>query len=113
MKKHLICLVVLLLIQLASSGQVQLEDQEPDLDSIHQVLSNLPGTEKIDTLNSIAFRIYKDYPDIVSDKVTNPYHSDNEEPLRREQLIEFLKENKLLEESIDKEGHPAERYWGI
>ncbi|MBW2608802.1 MAG: SDR family NAD(P)-dependent oxidoreductase [Deltaproteobacteria bacterium] len=59
------------------------------------------------------YNIYKEYPDIVSDEVTNPYHSGNEEPLSRDQLIEFLKENELLEESMDKEGHPSERYWPI
>lgn len=51
-----------------------------------------------------------EYPNIVSHKVTNPYHSGNEEPLSQGQLLDFLRENELLEETEEK-GHPAERHW--
>ncbi|MBN2062439.1 MAG: SDR family NAD(P)-dependent oxidoreductase [Deltaproteobacteria bacterium] len=56
-------------------------------------------------------KIDYEYPGIVTDTVTNPYHSGNEEPLTQERLLDFLKENNLLEESVDKERHPKERYW--
>ena len=52
-----------------------------------------------------------EYPDIVSGVVTNPYHSDNERPLSKDQLNTFLKENDLLEEYPSESQHPAERYW--
>jgi len=51
------------------------------------------------------------YPDTVSDNVTNPYHSGNEVPLSQEQLLDFLKRNGLLEESITEMAHHAERHW--
>lgn len=44
--------------------------------------------------------LYRDisynYPDIITETVTNPYHSGNETPLNKTQLINFLKENNLL-----------------
>jgi FlaA1/EpsC-like NDP-sugar epimerase len=52
-----------------------------------------------------------EYPDTVATTVTNPYHSDNEVPLRQDQLLTFLKENGLLIETVDEQAHPAERYW--
>lgn len=45
---------------------------------------------------------FYDYSNIVSDKVTNPYHSGDEIPLTKEQLLRFLNENNLIEESVDK-----------
>jgi FlaA1/EpsC-like NDP-sugar epimerase len=52
-----------------------------------------------------------EYPDIISGTVTNPYHSDNEVPLSKDQLTTFLRDNNLLvEDPIDIQ-HPAERYW--
>ena len=50
------------------------------------------------------------YSEIVSEKVTNPYHSGNEPKLTKVELKEFLKTNKLLEESKDIH-HPDKRYW--
>lgn len=50
------------------------------------------------------------YKDIVSDKVTNPYHSGNESKLSKAELREFLISNSLLEEYAEKK-HPAARYW--
>lgn len=56
-------------------------------------------------------RDFYQYPDTISEEVTNPYHSGNEKPLDKKELIAFLKSNGLLEEAYDREGHPAERYW--
>lgn len=50
------------------------------------------------------------YDDIVSQTVTNPYHSGNEETLTKSALKEFLITNKLLEE-VNESQHPSERYW--
>jgi hypothetical protein len=59
--------------------------------------------------------IYRDisyeYPSVISETVSNPYHSDNEKPLSKGQLTQFLNENQLLEEDLDLLQHPAERYW--
>lgn len=51
------------------------------------------------------------YEDIVSTKVTNPYHSRTEDALSKFQLLEFLRKNHLLYEDSDQRPHPAERYW--
>ncbi len=56
-------------------------------------------------------KICYDYPKIVSERVTNPYHSGNEAPLSKLKLREFLLENKLIFEEIDTCKHPQERYW--
>ncbi|MBW1741794.1 MAG: polysaccharide biosynthesis protein, partial [Deltaproteobacteria bacterium] len=57
--------------------------------------------------------LYRDvkyeYPDLVSAAVPSPYNSANEKPLSREDLLEFLKKFKLLEEQ--EEEKPKERYW--
>jgi len=45
------------------NGQITEEIERINADSLQKALSMLTGTEKIDTLNSIAFRIAKDYPD--------------------------------------------------
>ncbi len=50
-----------------------------------------------------------DYEDIVSENVTNPYHSGNEPPLTQAELRDFLKQNRLLD--LDGANTPAERYW--
>ncbi len=50
------------------------------------------------------------YQDIISNKVTNPYHSGNETKLTKAELRNFLIANHLLDE-INGKGHPAERYW--
>jgi FlaA1/EpsC-like NDP-sugar epimerase len=59
--------------------------------------------------------IYRDliyrYQDVVSTKVTNPYHSDNERPLTKEELSDFLIDNNLLHEDPEEKRHPAERHW--
>ena len=59
--------------------------------------------------------LYRDieysYDDIVSKKVTNPYHSGNEVPMTQEELKTFLYENELLHEDPTESQHPAERYW--
>lgn len=51
-----------------------------------------------------------DYPDVVSQEVTNPYNSANEKPLTKAELLAFLKKNHLLEEPDDF-WRPRERYW--
>jgi FlaA1/EpsC-like NDP-sugar epimerase len=51
------------------------------------------------------------YPEVISQKVDNPYHSGNEKPLSREELRGFLKENQLLLEEDTEHRHPEERYW--
>ena len=61
-----------------------------------------------------AFRsLYKavlyDFEDIVSETITNPYHSANEKKLTQEELRHFLIEQGLLEEQI--EPHPDKRHW--
>ncbi|MCI5145417.1 MAG: NAD-dependent epimerase/dehydratase family protein [Candidatus Electrothrix sp. AR3] len=62
-----------------------------------------------------AFRgIYREidysYPDIVTDQVTNPYISADEQCLSQDELREFLFTNQLLEIESGKE-HPDSRYW--
>jgi FlaA1/EpsC-like NDP-sugar epimerase len=52
-----------------------------------------------------------EYDGVVSREVTNPYHSGNETPLQREDLLVFMKENDLLVGSTEEISHPAERYW--
>jgi len=52
-----------------------------------------------------------DYPDLISHEVNRPYHSGNEEPLSKDQLADFIRENDLLEEDPSDKFHPAERYW--
>jgi FlaA1/EpsC-like NDP-sugar epimerase len=52
-----------------------------------------------------------EYPEVVSGRVTNPYHSGNEKPLGKEDLYSFLVENKLLHDNPDECKHPEERYW--
>jgi len=51
------------------------------------------------------------YADMVSQKVTNPYHSGNEAPLSQEQLRTFLRDNNLFRDDFSEKQHPAERYW--
>lgn len=59
--------------------------------------------------------VYRDidykYPYLISKTVDNPYHSNNEKPLGKEQLSDFLKHNDLLEDELTGEHHPAERFW--
>ncbi len=63
-----------------------------------------------------AFRgIYRDisydYEDIITDKVTNPYNSENEKPLSQEELRKFLQDNDLLRPSEVSDSQPVKRYW--
>lgn len=51
------------------------------------------------------------YPKTISQEVTNPYNSANEEPLSKAELSEFLAVNHLLEEDLSEQEHPAERHW--
>ena len=54
-------------------------------------------------------KVKHSFPEIVSKEVAKAYHSGNEPPLAQKELLEFLKNNHLLEE--DEFRHPAERYW--
>jgi FlaA1/EpsC-like NDP-sugar epimerase len=56
-------------------------------------------------------RISYKYPNVLSKQVENPYNSDNEDALSKDQLIAFLKENGLLGEDLSAPFQPAERYW--
>lgn len=49
------------------------------------------------------------YRDVVTRRVDNPYNSSNEDPLDRQRLLRFLRQNRLLEDKTLP--HPAERYW--
>jgi FlaA1/EpsC-like NDP-sugar epimerase len=51
------------------------------------------------------------YQDLQSKMVTNPYHSGNEEPLPKDHLRAFLKENHLIYEDPAQARHPSERFW--
>lgn len=62
------------------------------------------------SFQSLYRKIDYKYDDIISEDVTNPYHSGNEPKLSKSALKNFLVSNKLLDESLDAE-HPAERYW--
>lgn len=49
------------------------------------------------------------YPEVVSEKVDNPYHSANEPALSQAELSDFLNQNHLLDEGLPQQ-HPAERF---
>ena len=59
---------------------------------------------------SIYREIAYDYPDLISDKVNNPYISADEPALTKDELNRFLLENKLLETATGLD-HPDRRYW--
>jgi FlaA1/EpsC-like NDP-sugar epimerase len=59
---------------------------------------------------NIYHEIQYQYPDIVSKDVSNPYNSQNEEPLTKANLKNLLKKTGLLYENTVTE-HPSERYW--
>lgn len=52
-----------------------------------------------------------EYEGVVSDTVTNPYNSANEKALTKQELLDFLIENRLLEEPEEGGWQPKERYW--
>lgn len=47
------------------------------------------------------------YPDVVSNKVDNPYHSGNEKPLSETELACFLRNNNLLYDNPNECKHPG------
>lgn len=49
-------------------------------------------------LSNMYKNIHYDYPGKISDSISNPYNSELEEPLTKEELLSFLLEHKLLEE---------------
>jgi FlaA1/EpsC-like NDP-sugar epimerase len=52
------------------------------------------------------------YSGVLSRTVTNPYHSGNETPLSKFELLDFLRNNDLLfEDMYPPHHHPVERYW--
>jgi FlaA1/EpsC-like NDP-sugar epimerase len=60
--------------------------------------------------------IYKDvdytYPNQVSSTVDRPYHSGNETPMNKQELLDFLYANQLLEGEEGQQFRPDQRYWG-
>jgi len=52
-----------------------------------------------------------DYDDIVSETVTNPYHSGLEPCLSQEELLDFLNTHNLLQENSGDDQQQTERYW--
>jgi FlaA1/EpsC-like NDP-sugar epimerase len=63
-----------------------------------------------------AFRcLYRDidyaYSNILSKEINKPYNSNNEPVLSRDELRNFLHENKLIEEAPETISHPSQRYW--
>lgn len=65
----------------------------------------------IPAYSGIYRNIHYEYPSIVSQTVTNPYHSANEQPLTRDQLRDLMKANDLLVDDSMGTRHPSERYW--
>ena len=63
MKLKYTFLLFLIFHLLQSNGQITEEIKNTKTDSLPQLLSKLTDTEKIDTLNAIAFRINLDFPD--------------------------------------------------
>jgi len=55
--------------------------------------------------------IQYEYPTLVSETVSTPYHSGNETSLSKAELTEFLYQNDLFVEDPEESSHPAERYW--
>ncbi len=59
--------------------------------------------------------LYRDivyaYPGIVSSHVANPYNSENEKPLTKDKLLDFLKKYRLLEEPEADVWRPRNRFW--
>lgn len=100
--------------------QIQIIGVKPG-EKMYEELMNLEETRRSWELPRYfailpAFRgIYRSiiygYPDVSSKEVTKPYHSGNETPLTKSQIVTFLKENDLLYEDAQKEQHPAQRYW--
>jgi FlaA1/EpsC-like NDP-sugar epimerase len=56
-------------------------------------------------------KIKYSYDDIMSMKISAAYHSGNIKPLTKKALLQFIKDNKLIESDTFFREHPAERYW--
>ncbi len=52
-----------------------------------------------------------DYVDLMTETVTDPYISEQETPLDREQLKSFLVTNRLIDPGNVDRNHPDQRYW--
>ncbi|MCF8227640.1 MAG: tetratricopeptide repeat-containing sensor histidine kinase, partial [Bacteroidales bacterium] len=63
MKLKSILIVVFFLFALTSSGQISREMASINADSLNQLLPELEGTEKIDALNKMAFKLCYKFPD--------------------------------------------------
>jgi len=63
MKLKCIAILFLLCQLFQLNGQIAEEMERINADSLHQILPTLTGTEKIDALNKIAFKICYKYPD--------------------------------------------------
>ncbi len=51
------------------------------------------------------------YDNVLTTTVTNPYNSGNELSMNKSELLEFLENNRLIDENPEACQHPAERYW--
>ena len=65
----------------------------------------------IPAFRSIYQEIQYDYPDVISEAVTNAYNSANETPMSKAELKSFLLSHQLLKESDRELENPAERYF--
>ncbi|MCF8351011.1 MAG: HAMP domain-containing histidine kinase, partial [Bacteroidales bacterium] len=63
MKIKSIFIVIFFLFTLTSSGQISREMASINADSLNQLLPELEGTEKVDALNKMAFRLCYKFPD--------------------------------------------------
>jgi FlaA1/EpsC-like NDP-sugar epimerase len=125
-------------IRIKDLAEVMIEEMAPDFgfapgDIPIEIIGTKPGEKMYEELMSLeetrrsvelpryfavmpAFKgLYRnikyDYAEIVSAKVTNPYHSGNESPLTKDELKEFLIRNRLLYDDPNECKHPQERYW--
>lgn len=59
---------------------------------------------------SLYKNITYDYPKIIDRKVTNPYNSQNEQPMSKDELKYFLHKNKLLSDQSTEQFQPIKRF---
>ena len=60
---------------------------------------------------SIYNEIHYEYEVAVSKNISKPYNSDNEQPLYKPEIIDFMIKNGLLDEDSSITEQPRERYW--
>lgn len=54
-----------------------------------------------------------DYPEIITDHLSNPYNSSHEASLSQDELLKFLNDNNILSTAVEDiaDKQPANRYW--